>query len=249
MPAETASPANVDRIYDAVMELAASYAIKPDARINEGSLAKSLGASRTPVREALNRLVAEDLLVFQAGKGFFCRALDPQQIFDLYEFRLIVEEAAVTLACERASDGDIETLCQDLMANGQNYEGKSVKDLVSYDEHFHETLVGLSGNRELVKRLRNINARIRFVRWFDMEQRVSVTRGEHRELMAHLAKRDAAACRAILRGHIEKRLDQIIAYARAGYSALYLPDSKGLLAGSPLGAPDSNETKATARQA
>lgn len=234
MPGETANPANVDRIYDAVRELAASYTIKPDERINEGSLAKSLGASRTPVREALNRLVAEDLLVFQAGKGFFCRALDPQQIFDLYELRVIVEEAAVTLACERASDSGIEALRADLMANGQDYEGKSVKQLVAYDEHFHESLVGLSGNSELVKRLQNINARIRFVRWFDMEQRVSVTRGEHRELMAQLAKRDAAACRKILRGHIEKRLDQIIAFARAGYSALYLPDAQGPLADSPL---------------
>lgn len=234
MPGETVNPASVDRIYDAVRELAASYAIKPDERINEGALAKSLGASRTPVREALNRLVAEDLLVFQPGKGFFCRALDPQQIFDLYELRLIVEEAAITLACERASDEDIEALRQDLMTNGQNYEGKSVKELVAYDEHFHETLVGLSGNSELVKRLRNINARIRFVRWFDMEQRVSVTRGEHRELMARLANREAGACRSILRGHIEKRLDQIISFARAGYSALYLPDAQGPLAGSPL---------------
>ncbi|WP_282607065.1 GntR family transcriptional regulator [Pelagibius sp. Alg239-R121] len=234
MPGETANPASVDRIYDAVRELAASYAIKPDERINEGSLAKSLGASRTPVREALNRLVAEDLLVFHPGKGFFCRALDPQQIFDLYELRVIIEEAAVTLACERAEDSDIEALRLDLMTNGLDYEGKSVKELVAYDEHFHQTLVSLSGNGELVKRLRNINARIRFVRWFDMEQRISVTRGEHRELMDQLAKRDAAACRNILRGHIEKRLDQIIAFARAGYSALYLPDSQGPLTGSPL---------------
>ncbi len=236
MPGETVNPASVDRIYDAVRELAASYAIKPDERINEGTLAKSLGASRTPVREALNRLVAEELLVFQPGKGFFCRALDPQQIFNLYELRVILEEAAITLACERASDEDIEALHEDLRTNGQNYEGKSAKELVAYDEHFHETLVGLSGNNELVKRLRNINARIRFVRWFDMEQRISVTRGEHRQLLTRLAARDAEACRRILRGHIEKRLDQIIAYARAGYSALYLPDLQGPLAGSPLAA-------------
>ncbi|TQV83845.1 GntR family transcriptional regulator [Denitrobaculum tricleocarpae] len=236
MPGETMNPASVDRIYDAVRELAASYAIKPDERINEGTLAKSLGASRTPVREALNRLVAEELLVFQPGKGFFCRALDPQQIFNLYELRVILEEAAITLACERASDEDIEALHEDLRTNGQNYEGKSAKELVAYDEHFHETLVGLSGNNELVKRLRNINARIRFVRWFDMEQRISVTRGEHRQLLTRLAARDAEACRRILRGHIEKRLDQIIAYARAGYSALYLPDVQGPLAGSPLAA-------------
>lgn len=236
MPGETLSPASVDRIYDTVRELAAGYAIKPDERINEGALAKSLGASRTPVREALNRLVAEELLVFQPGKGFFCRALDPQQIFDLYELRVILEEAAITLACERASNQDIEALFEDLRTNGQNYAGKSAKELVAYDERFHETLVGLSGNGELVKRLRNINARIRFVRWFDMEQRISVTRGEHRELMTRLAARDAEACRRIVRGHIEKRLDQIIAYARAGYSALYLPDLQGPLAGGPLAA-------------
>jgi len=90
--------------------MAVSFDLKPDERINESELAERLGASRTPLREALNRLVAEGLLVYRSRKGFFCRPLQPKLIFDLYEARLAVEKEAVRLACERATADDVAAL-------------------------------------------------------------------------------------------------------------------------------------------
>ena len=55
--------------------MAAAFEFKPEERINESELSKKLGISRTPLREALNRLVAEGLLTAREGKGFFCRSL------------------------------------------------------------------------------------------------------------------------------------------------------------------------------
>ena len=78
---------NVDSIYQTVRAMAAAFEFKPEERINESDLSKRLGISRTPLREALNRLVAEGLLTVQEGRGFFCRSLVPEQIVHIYELR------------------------------------------------------------------------------------------------------------------------------------------------------------------
>ncbi|HSG95230.1 MAG TPA: GntR family transcriptional regulator, partial [Afifellaceae bacterium] len=65
--------------------MAVEYRFKPGERLNESDLSKGLGVSRTPLREALNRLVAEGYLAFRPGQGFFCRGLSPSDLFDLYD--------------------------------------------------------------------------------------------------------------------------------------------------------------------
>ena len=103
-PGHSMTETRVADIYDQIKAKSAGFGIRPGTRINEGALARELNVSRTPVREALNRLVAEQLIDFRPGTGFFCRPLDPQDMFDLYEMRNIVETAAVRLAVLRARD-------------------------------------------------------------------------------------------------------------------------------------------------
>ena len=104
------SEGRVVDLYQALKQKAVDFSIRPGDRLNEGALAKELGVSRTPLREALNRLVAEQLLEFRPGAGFFCRALDAKSIFDLYELRAFIEAAAIRTACQRASDADLAAL-------------------------------------------------------------------------------------------------------------------------------------------
>src|SRR3546814_20748850 len=88
--------------------MAVSYLFKPGERINEGALARRLGVSRTPLREALNRLNTEGLLNALPGKGFFCRDLDVREIFSLYEMRKVIEAGSARLAVVRARDAAID---------------------------------------------------------------------------------------------------------------------------------------------
>src|SRR5438874_4932491 len=104
---ELVSDSIVDRVYEQLKAMAVSYEFKPGERLNEGELARSLGVSRTPLREALNRHNTESLLRFVPGKGFFCRDLDVHEIFSLYEVRKAIEVAAIRLAIQRAKDEDI----------------------------------------------------------------------------------------------------------------------------------------------
>ncbi|MCB2140803.1 MAG: GntR family transcriptional regulator, partial [Rhodobacteraceae bacterium] len=96
------SEGRVETLYAAVKARAAAFEIRPGERINEVALARELAASRTPLREALNRLVAERLIDFVPGQGFYCRALDVEGIGQLYELRRALEVLAIRLACERA---------------------------------------------------------------------------------------------------------------------------------------------------
>jgi DNA-binding GntR family transcriptional regulator len=217
----------VDRVYEAVKEMAVGYAVRPGERINEGRIATQLGVSRTPLREALNRLKMEGFLRFEPGRGFFCRELDPQEVFQLYELRKTIETAAVRLAVARADDREIAALADFLDATGPGSDGRSVGELTELDETFHSRLMVLSRNDEMLRVLDNVNARIRFVRWIDMGEGRSATQGEHRAVVAALARRDAEAAAAILERHIDRRLDQITAAIREGLARIYLKSPPG----------------------
>ncbi|MGO1119083.1 GntR family transcriptional regulator [Rhodovibrionaceae bacterium A322] len=213
----------VDRLYESVKSMAVGFDLKPGERVNEVTLAKQLGASRTPLREALNRLTSEGLLVFEKGRGFFCRQLDPKEIFDLYQTRAALEEAAIRLACHQISDQTLDELETFLDRTKPGDAAQDPRVLVDYDEYFHEQLIAASGNREMLRILHNLNTRIRFVRWIDMERRRSETQSEHRNLLAALRQRNADAAAQILRDHIAKRQDQITQAVREGFSRLYVP--------------------------
>ena len=215
LPLELVSDSSVDRVYEQLRTMTIDYEIKPGERLNEGELARSLGVSRTPLREALNRLNIEGLLRFVPGKGFFCRDLDVKEVFSLYELRHAIEVAALRLSIVRAKNEDIDVLLAFLDATGPEPADRTTDELVELDEKFHERLMKMSGNDEMVRVLRNVNARIRLVRWIDMNRADrKVTQSEHRALLMALKARDEITCVELLEKHITRRLDQITSALR-----------------------------------
>ncbi|MGR3623238.1 GntR family transcriptional regulator [Pseudophaeobacter sp.] len=223
---------NVDRVYEALRRMAADFAFKPDQRINESALSEVLGASRTPLREALNRLVAEGFLTFQNNRGFFCRPLTPSYILDLYEARVAVECEALRIACQRASDADIAAVSDYLDGMEPGYQtATELEELLALDESFHTRLVQLSGNNELLRMLKNLNGRIRYIRLIDLKRMRDQADGRapgdvsaHRRVLEALATRNAAAAVEALRSHIEKRREEATEAVRIAFSQLYVPE-------------------------
>jgi DNA-binding GntR family transcriptional regulator len=224
---EINSDSVVDRVYEQLKAMAISYEFKPGERLNEGDIAKRLGVSRTPLREALNRLNTEGFLRFAPGKGFFCRELDAHEIFDLYELRKSLEVAAARLAIRRAKDADIDALLGFLDATGPDPGERTAVELVELDEAFHERLMAMSNNAEMLRVLRNVNARIRFVRWIDMDRlNRSNTQAEHRAAVLAVKARDEEACISVLEKHIDRRLDQITSAIKEGYAHIYMASAR-----------------------
>ncbi|PWE29756.1 GntR family transcriptional regulator [Pararhodobacter marinus] len=221
---ETPPPqSSVERVYEELREQAIRFDLLPGDRINEVELSKRFGVSRTPLREALNRLVADGFLTFTAGKGFFRRNLEVKEVFDLYEMRQRLEMMLAELAVERASPEAIEEIRGFLEISRREDPTRSVYDLVRLDEGFHERLAALSGNVEMLNVLKDINARIRFVRWVNMERgRRTRTQGEHLEILEAVAAGDAGRARDLLQTHIDGRLEQITEAIRDGYAMIYM---------------------------
>lgn len=218
----------VQRAYDRLKQMAANYDFKPDSRINEVALAKQFEISRTPLREALNRLVAEGFLISRSGKGFFCRSLVPGEIMDLYEARAAIEGEAARLAAERSNPEDVEELVRFLENSRAEYQpGTPPVNLVRLDEEFHLRLAALSGNAEMVRLLENVNGRIHYVRQIDLmtlcdtQGAEFVTTEPHRKILEAVRQRDPEGAEKQMRAHIERRLEAITQNVRDAFAELY----------------------------
>lgn len=208
------------RAYEMLRDRLLRFAILPNQRINEVSLAAELNVSRTPLREALNRLVAEGLLV-NRERGLSVPDLEPDLVFELFEARVEIECSVVRLTCERATDADLETLAGFLTESAAESPDASTDRLIELDIGFHDTLAELSGNRILRRTLSNLDDRIHLVRWIAMEGRRDRTQGEHREILDRIRARDTEGAVAAVRKHIIHRKDDILAAIKAAYGHVY----------------------------
>lgn len=202
--------------------MAISYQLKPGEKVSEVELAQRLGVSRTPVREALTRLVNDGFLL-PASRGFVRRPLDVQETLELYEARVAIESACLAMAIERATDAEIAEATAWLERSRKVPADTPVEQLVELDEGFHLRIADMARNAELRRVLVNLNERIRFIRWIDMENvgRDS-TQKEHRAILRALKSRDREASDRLLREHIGLRRDQIVDAITRGLARIYL---------------------------
>jgi DNA-binding GntR family transcriptional regulator len=196
-------------VFNTLREMAISCQLKPGERLSEIELAARLGVSRTPVREALNRLVTEGFLQ-PCSRGFMRRPLDVQETLDLYEARVAVERECLRLALLRGTPEQLDEAQAFLNHSRAVSVDTPMAELVALDEAFHRRLAAMSGNAELQRMLASLNDRIRFLRWIDMEHvgRDS-TQQEHQSILEALRRRDASAAEQHLSDHIVLRRDQI----------------------------------------
>jgi DNA-binding GntR family transcriptional regulator len=208
------------RAYAEIRQRILAFRLRPGARVNEVALAEQLGLSRTPLREALNRLVAEGMLA--AGeRGFAVPELDPALIRDLMEARIELECSIVRLAAARAGDAALAALDDFLAGSAAESPDASVDRLLELDRRFHEGIALLSGNAEMLRILRNLNDRIQLIRWIAMEGRRGITQQEHRAILDCLSRRDAAGAEALMRAHILHRHDEILAAVKQAYAHVH----------------------------
>jgi len=143
-----------------------------------------------------------------------------KEIFDLWELRLHIETAGVKLAVERGSDEAIRELEDFIERAIEGLSERTVEELVVLDEGIHERIMALSKNAEMLSTLRNINARIQYVRIGQASRAQKYA--EHRAIAQALKERDADKCAKLLYQHIEPRLDQITAAVKDCYGRIYV---------------------------
>lgn len=213
----------VDRAYEYLRDRLVTFRVKPGERLNESEIATDLAMSRAPIREALNRLIADGLVSFEPGRGFFCRRLSVSEIADLYAVRYDLEAGALTLAVAEATEAELMPFAARWRAVLARAEEMELDDLVTADETFHLELAAISGNAPRLKFLANINDRIRFVRRLNLEPqtRRQSAFAEHGNLVDAVLARDRAAALAELRKHLDHSADEVRMQVQTALARIY----------------------------
>jgi len=193
------------RIYDGLRQLIETGAILPGTRLDERALADDMGVSRTPLREAIGKLVEDGLVEHRAYRGNFVRALTVKQVNDLYLVREALEGLAVRLAVPKLSEGHMLTIRRIL---DDTFSALDRDDIAGYsiaDQSFHDTLARLSENEPLIEALGRLRRQIQLVRTLanDDPDVVKRTAFERPQILAALEMRDVERAARFMEAHID----------------------------------------------
>lgn len=193
-----------DQVASRVRDMIIEGVLEPGSRIDETTLVRQLGVSRTPFRESLRTLAAEGLVVIRPSRGSQVRKLSPSEVQSMLEVLAHLEALVGRLACERASDEDIDGM-QDLHRRMLTYY-RSRERLPYYklNQEFHSRLAALSGNATLIEMQSNIQARLKRIRFIgnSTPDHWADAVSEHEEMVAALKARDAPRLAEIMDRHL-----------------------------------------------
>jgi DNA-binding GntR family transcriptional regulator len=177
----------------------------PGDRFSESELAERVQVSRTPLRQALQRLEREGFLQVFPKLGWQVAPLDFDTFDELYDLRILLECHAAARLCEAVDRPQLQALSAVWLAppSERAADATEVRDL---DEAFHQLLVEGSANREMVQVHRQITERIRIIRRLDFTKpaRIDATYDEHARIVGALTRRRADEAQRLLRAHIEQ---------------------------------------------
>ena len=193
-----------DRAYEAIRERIVTTELAPGRLLTEAELATQLGLGRMPVREALQRLVQDDLVVILPRKGSFVAPIRVEDLPKIFELRLALEGLASRLAAERMTAEELARL-EALIADARGLSNGSAEH-VRVDRAFHRAIAAATRNEYLqraVERTLNLALRLLYLSGSRMA-RVGEIEHEYRAVLRALRRRDGAAAAAAMQAHIEE---------------------------------------------
>lgn len=200
-----------DRVYDLILERIMCGDYPDGSFIEEEMVCRIAGVSRTPVREAFNRLAAERTLELLPRRGAMVRHVTGRELMEVYEARRLIEGHAVARICERKTGAPaaMAELCGQMEALG----GEDLVRSVELNRQFHRELVAATNSTILTELFDSLHSRIIRVALSALRAdpgRTRVICAEHRELVAALDAGDADHALAVLHAHLQPQ-SQIIA--------------------------------------
>ncbi len=178
--------------------------LRPGSFINQADLAKQLGISRSPLREALGQLEEEGLITIIPYKGAYVTDLPIDELDELFTLRAVLEEFGVRRAAALVTAEDIAHLRELLARMQRAAEAGDSHALTEIDLVFHRALVTLADHALLLQTWRGLETRMRRVlsqqRQFYLSLHDAI--GTHPDLVAALAVGDADRAAAVMRSHI-----------------------------------------------
>jgi len=203
------APASLgQRAYEAIKESILKIDVtkeKNEDRIDERSIAEKLGISRTPLREAINRLVIEGFLKVVPRRGIYVVKKSRAEIVEILLVRSVLEGLAARLAAKNVAEKDIQDMKQIFQAfDASNIKAKFLK----YSEantKFHELVLHASQCEKLIESAGNIFDHMRWIRFQAVvfEERLIKSHREHLQIIEALEERAGQLAERRMKDHIE----------------------------------------------
>jgi DNA-binding GntR family transcriptional regulator len=182
--------------------------LDPGTRLVEGEVGKSLGISRTPVREALRKLVSDGLISRDGGGGLVVHRPSAREIEGVHQIREVLDGLAARLAARRATDIEVARLELALQAVREAAELESgpdpVAQMASANIVLFEILYQASGSERLVRMSVEVRDSVRLFsrEAFGTRERAADVVGEQEAMVAAIQARAPATAEAAAREHI-----------------------------------------------
>lgn len=218
-----------DQVRDYLLEGLTSGQLRPGDRINEAELARMLGISRNPIREAISGLAQLGFLVAAPRRGHFMRVFTPDDVNDVFSFRICVETFAIRQAMPQMTKSDVGGLVDLVDQMIVAARAERLSELRQADMALHRRICELSGNQQTVRAHAGIDTEVQMlVAFVDLDQETPMAAAlSHEPIIEAIGARDVERSVRAIEQHSRQTWARVLALydasglaAAAGYTAV-----------------------------
>jgi DNA-binding GntR family transcriptional regulator len=193
-----------DQAYNEIKLRIITCGYRPGEVLSESAISAELKIGRTPVHQAIHRLMMDGLITIMPRKGVMVVPAGVDEVMEIIDVRLVTECYCARLAADRANDSELQHLQRIVDASEKATNQRDVEKMMLFDREFHDTLARAARNTVLADVLRSLHERsLRF--WFislrDPDHHRNVL-AQHRAIVAALQSRQPDAAENAMREHI-----------------------------------------------
>jgi DNA-binding GntR family transcriptional regulator len=216
-PVDAVAATRTDRIRQSIERAIVSGRLQPGTKLDENALAARHGASRTPVREALQQLASQGLIELRAHAGAFVATLTLVDLAEMFEAMAFLEAACATLAARRHTGEDRRLLSAAHEQCAKAAQRDDPEAFYAANARFHECIYAASHNSYLAGRTLQLGRRLEAYRREATFHPglMSVTMAEHERILAAIFGMDEDAAGRQMRSHLDTLRDDAVSMAHA----------------------------------
>jgi len=205
------SPSLKDKAYTAIRDAILTLELEPGTSLVESDLARQLGISKTPVRDALQELERDGLVIRIPFKGTYVTEVMEKDLREIFQLRAVLEGLAARLATPLFTSQELDQLDRDHAASEDALAKGDLALCSKLGKGLHDAIIDKADNEQLITMIRNLDASLmRFRALSDRGSgRLDVSIREHRRIIDALRRQDAYAAEESVRDHLHSVLEDL----------------------------------------
>ena len=201
-----------EKVYKTLEDQILSQKLTAGEAVTEMKLSAELGVSRTPVREALQRLDREGLIKLIPNKGAFVIGISEKDLIDIYMIRMRLEGLAARITAEKADESTVRHLRENTELTEFFISKGNIERVKDLDSDFHDIIYRACESRMLCKTLSELHRYIASYRKLSLtvEGRIEKSFEEHKQICDAIEKKDKENADRLMSRHVEHALDNLL---------------------------------------